>query len=95
VTVVVVDRSVFPETSILIGENVVSYLQRHGLTAELKNVAARDRNVSQAIMDEARATGADLLVMGGYGHSRLREWLVGGVTYDLMRRSNTPIVIAH
>jgi nucleotide-binding universal stress UspA family protein len=95
VTVVVVDRSVFPETSILIGENVVSYLQHHGLTAELKNVAARDRNVSQAIMDEARATGADLLVMGGYGHSRLREWLVGGVTYDLMRRSNTPIVIAH
>ena len=56
VTVVVVDRSVFPDTSILIGENVVSYLQHHGLTAELKNVAARDRNVSQAIMDEASAT---------------------------------------
>jgi nucleotide-binding universal stress UspA family protein len=95
VTVIVVDPSAFPESSTLAGENVVSFLRHHGLTAEFKPVEGRDRGVSQAILDEVRTLGADLLVMGAYGHSRLREWLLGGTTYDLMRRSTVPIVTAH
>jgi len=46
-------------------------------------------------MAEAKRRKADIIVMGGYGHSRLREWLLGGVTYELMHGSPIPIVIAH
>ena len=38
---------------------------------------------------------ADLIVMGGYGHSRLREWLLGGVTYELLHDAPVPLLIAH
>jgi nucleotide-binding universal stress UspA family protein len=45
-------------------------------------------------MDEARYFGADLIVMGGYGHSRLREWILGGVTRDLVQATDTPLLLS-
>ena len=42
------------------------------------------------LIAEAERRKADLIVMGGYGHSRLREWLLGGVTYDLMHEAPVP-----
>jgi nucleotide-binding universal stress UspA family protein len=41
------------------------------------------------------ADDADLIVLGGYGHSRVREWLLGGVTYNLMHHSPLPLLLAH
>jgi nucleotide-binding universal stress UspA family protein len=38
---------------------------------------------------------ADLIVMGGYGHSRLREWLLGGATYGLLHKAPVPLLLAH
>jgi nucleotide-binding universal stress UspA family protein len=46
-------------------------------------------------MAECEKQKADLLVMGGYGHSRLREWLLGGVTYELLHGAPIPILVAH
>jgi nucleotide-binding universal stress UspA family protein len=51
--------------------------------------------VSAALLAEAKRRKADLIVMGGYGHSRLREWLLGGVTHDLMHHAPVPLVVAH
>jgi nucleotide-binding universal stress UspA family protein len=47
------------------------------------------------LIAEAERQHADLIVMGGYGHSRLREWLLGGVTYDLMHEAPVPLLVAH
>jgi nucleotide-binding universal stress UspA family protein len=46
-------------------------------------------------MEAAKQFSADLLVMGGYGHSRTREWLLGGVTYRFLRQGLIPLLIAH
>jgi len=51
--------------------------------------------VSAQIVDTARETGAGLIVMGAYGHSRLREFLVGGVTRDLIASCPIPLLLAH
>jgi nucleotide-binding universal stress UspA family protein len=47
------------------------------------------------LIAEAQERSADLVVMGGYGHSRLREWLLGGVTYQLMHQAPVPLIVAH
>jgi nucleotide-binding universal stress UspA family protein len=72
-----------------------AHLKHHDIDAEIRRVKSEDRGNGSVIMDEAKRRKADAIVMGGYGHSRLREWLLGGVTYDLMHESPIPIVIAH
>jgi nucleotide-binding universal stress UspA family protein len=47
------------------------------------------------LITEVRERKADLVVMGAYGHSRLREWLLGGTTYDMMHLSPVPLLVAH
>ena len=56
---------------------------------------SRGRAASVAILEEATALNADLLVMGGYAHSRLRELVFGGATRELLRATTIPILMAH
>jgi len=93
VTVVVVDEEPRVEGSALLGAEAIEHLRHHGIDAELHHVSSRD--VAGALIKEARRSKADLIVMGGYGHSRMREWLLGGATYDLLRHAPVPLVIAH
>ena len=51
--------------------------------------------VSEVILDQARRASADLVVMGGYGHSRAREWVLGGATLEVLENSEFPILMAH
>jgi nucleotide-binding universal stress UspA family protein len=69
------------------------YLDRHGVKATLHDVRSRDP--ADAILAEATAIEADMIVIGAYGHSRLREWMLGGVTRDLLLRSPLPLLLAH
>jgi nucleotide-binding universal stress UspA family protein len=55
----------------------------------------RDNDMGATLIVEAKRLKADLIVMGGYGHSRLREWLLGGVTYELLHKSPVPLLVAH
>jgi nucleotide-binding universal stress UspA family protein len=71
------------------------HLARHGLTVELKRIAAGDVDVPSAIKSHAAATGADFMVMGGYGHSRLREFILGGVTRTVLTSSTIPVLMSH
>ncbi len=48
-----------------------------------------------AILEEAKTLGADLVVMGGYAHSRLRELVFGGATRELLRAATVPLLMAH
>lgn len=77
------------------GANILGHLARRGLPAEVRNVDSMGRSVSLAIMEEAQALGADLVVMGGYAHSRLRELVFGGATRELLRNATVPLLMAH
>lgn len=70
------------------------YLSRHGVHAELHE---RERNGSIAFTIEecARELAAGLIVMGLFGHSRLRELLIGGVSREMLDRSQIPLLLAH
>ena len=81
-------QSDFPPTDAL------CYLSRHGIHAELHDVAPAG-TISQTIAATARGLGAGLIVMGIYGHSRLRELLLGGVSRDLLKNSEVPLLLAH
>jgi nucleotide-binding universal stress UspA family protein len=92
VRVLTVQRGVtteFPPTTAL------RYLARHGIEAELIELVA-GTSVEETLAEAVRAQAADLLVMGAYGHGRLREFLFGGVTrYFLDEPSAPPLLLAH
>ena len=77
------------------GANIAGHLQRRGLPAQVKNVESGGRSASAAILEEAKALNADLVVMGGYAHSRLRELVFGGATRELLRTATVPLLMAH
>jgi nucleotide-binding universal stress UspA family protein len=95
VAVVVVTDERPAEQEAILGFDAVNHLKHHGIDAVLHRVATGDSDVGERLMEEAQRREADLLVMGGYGHSRLREWLLGGVTYNLMHEAPIPLLMAH
>jgi nucleotide-binding universal stress UspA family protein len=79
----------------LAGTNMARHLARHGLTVTLKRVSSGDVDVPSAIRAQIAETGADFMVMGGYGHSRLREFILGGVTRTILTSSTIPVLMSH
>lgn len=77
------------------GKDLAVHLERHGVNVRVNNVDGMGRTEGQAVMDEAAAFDANLIVMGGYGHGRAQEWLWGGVTRELTERSRTPLLLSH
>jgi nucleotide-binding universal stress UspA family protein len=75
--------------------DLARYLDRHGAKVTVACVASAGRSVAETILTEARRQSSDLIVMGGYGHSRLREWVMGGTTLDVLQTSTVPLLIAH
>lgn len=75
--------------------DIAKHLGRLGTSVEVCAVESQDRRVSEVILDQARRMSADLIVMGGYGHSRAREWMMGGATRDMLSTSEFPILMAH
>lgn len=72
-----------------------AYLSRHGIKAEVHEEARGDRTVAEALSQVVERMDASWMVMGAYGHSRLREFLFGGVTRDFLGSSRIPIFITH
>ena len=81
-------------TSDLPGFDVTRNLARHGIQAELKTLPRGD-DVGSLILSYAADENADLLVMGGYGHSRLREFVLGGATRTILSSMTLPVFMAH
>jgi nucleotide-binding universal stress UspA family protein len=77
------------------GRDIATHLARDGARVEVRNIAGQGRFPEAAIVDEAKAIGADLIVMGGYGHGRLAELVLGGVTRSLSRDCPIPILMSH
>jgi nucleotide-binding universal stress UspA family protein len=76
-------------------DGIARYLVRHGAKVDVKATASNGRTTAEAILAEARRGESDLIVMGAYGHSRLREWIIGGTTRDLLRSTQIPVLTAH
>lgn len=77
------------------GADIAAHLARHGVKVDLKQVRTGGLAVGDVILSQASDEEADLLVMGGYGHSRLRELVLGGVTRHLLERMTVPVLFAH
>jgi nucleotide-binding universal stress UspA family protein len=93
--VVVVDDKSPMEAKAVLGLDAVNHLKHHDINAVLHRVRMRDNDVGMTLIAEARRLEADLIVMGAYGHSRVREWLLGGATYTLLHKAPVPLLIAH
>lgn len=77
------------------GDDLAVYLACHGVTATVRVMDTRKRSVPETLLANARELDADLLVMGGYSRTRLREVLMGGVTRHLMEESDIPLLMVH
>ena len=75
--------------------DVAALLARHGATARGEPLELRGRAVADELLLAAERHGADLIVAGGYGHARLREWAFGGVTRDLLARCPKCCLLSH
>lgn len=77
------------------GADIALHLARHGIKVEVQRVDSRDVDVANTILSHIADRSSDLLVMGAYGHSRLRELVLGGVTRTILRDMTVPVLIAH
>ncbi|PZO00612.1 MAG: universal stress protein, partial [Alphaproteobacteria bacterium] len=76
-------------------DDVAVFLGRHGIVASAQIVKGDGRPRSDQIIEFAEDHGAGLIVAGGYGHARLREWVMGGVTHGLLDRSPVCLLLSH
>ena len=77
------------------GANMAEHLTRHGIAVEVRRISKGDIDVHDAILSYAADRDADFIVMGGYGHSRLREFILGGVTRGILASMTAPVLMSH
>jgi nucleotide-binding universal stress UspA family protein len=94
VIVLSIDPAVEPERR-LPGADLALYLARHGVTARAASIAGVDIAVGDLLLSYAADHEIDLIVMGAYGHARLREMVLGGVTRSLLQHMTVPVLLSH
>jgi len=77
------------------GADLGQHLARHGLKIDVKRITSPDIDVTSTILSHAADSSADMIVMGGYGHSRLREFILGGVTRGILETMTVPVLMSH
>lgn len=78
-----------------LGRRIFDSLGARGVRAEAHAIHLQDRPIGEALQAEASDLGAELLVMGGFGHSRLREFVLGGATEDVLKDCRIPVLMSH
>lgn len=78
------------------GADIATFLARHGIDVTVDRLSSGQRPVATVLKHHAADIAADLIVMGAYGHSRLREWIFSGVTKEILKEPPAvPVLIAH
>jgi nucleotide-binding universal stress UspA family protein len=77
------------------GADLGQHLARHGLKVDVKRITSPEIDVPSTILSYAADSSADMIVMGGYGHSRLREFVLGGATRGLLESMTVPVLMSH
>ncbi|RUW60680.1 universal stress protein [Mesorhizobium sp. M7A.F.Ca.US.008.03.1.1] len=78
-----------------IGERLALGLRMRGLVAEAVSIQAGDSSIGTALQEHALKIGGNLLVMGGYGHSRIRDFVLGGATEGILADLRLPVLLSH
>jgi len=76
------------------GADIARHLAHHGAQVEVRSLSSRGEDVGHLLLSQAAAFGADLVVMGAYGHSHLSEWVFGGVTRTVLREAGVPVLMS-
>ena len=77
------------------GADIALHLARHGLKVEVEHTVAPEIEAGELLLNRAAELSSDLLVVGAYGHSRLRETILGGVTRTLLKQMTVPVLLSH
>jgi nucleotide-binding universal stress UspA family protein len=94
VVVVIVKENIKRPTE-LAGADIATHLARHDLQVEVREITNSTGDIGQTILSFAADEAADWLVMGGYGHSRMREFFLGGATRGILESMTLPVLMAH
>jgi nucleotide-binding universal stress UspA family protein len=84
-----------PQDGAFDANDMCDHLKRHGVNAIAKHTVALDLEISDALLSAISDNSIDLLVMGGYGHSRIRELALGGATREIMHAMTCPVLMSH
>ena len=90
---VVTDEKTLPENNS--AAKLAEYLDCHDITAAVAPVQARRQPIARVLQDHALETGADMMVMGAFGHSRMRDFVMGGATTGILRDLKLPVLLSH
>ena len=88
-------RAAFPDGMRFPPLDVVAYLEHEGIAAKVKTIESSDDDAGAAILKRAKAGKCDLIVMGAFGRSRFREWILGGATRHVLENMTVPVFMAH
>jgi nucleotide-binding universal stress UspA family protein len=95
VEILVVDHQRYPEGhGQEPGADIARHLARHGAQVQVRRLPSGGKAVGRLLLSQAAAFGADLLVMGAYGHTQLREWMFGGVTRTVLYEGDLPVLMS-
>lgn len=77
------------------GADIAAHLARHGVNVNVQVRQSHDSRIASVLLDHVRDTHANMLIVGGYGHSRFRQWALGGVTRELLFEATVPVFYSH
>ncbi|PLX40110.1 MAG: universal stress protein [Hyphomicrobiales bacterium] len=77
------------------GADLATHIARHGINVRVDRVQSAGIDIAEVILNAIAENGANLLIMGGYGHSRLREMTLGGVTHTILKEMTAPVLMSH
>jgi nucleotide-binding universal stress UspA family protein len=83
------------ETNVIRGAEMAKHLARHDVKVEIETLPAADIDVTNVILSYVADSAGTLIVMGGYGHARIREFILGGVTRDMLKSMTVPVFMSH
>lgn len=89
----VIDEKALPDDNP--GKRLAEYLGRRGIEATVAQVQGRGRPVGETLQAHATEIGADLIIMGGFAHSRMRDFVLGGATAGILKDLRLPVLISH